>query len=390
VIPRQRSHMTTKALSHPGLSGKNNEDRYAVCAFELEGDLRTPSVIAVVADGIGGHRAGEVAAELAIETICHDVAQSDASQPVRILEQAVIHAGQVIAASAQRDTIQHGMGTTCACAWVIGDQLYTVSVGDSRIYLIRSGRIQQLTIDHTWVQEAISLGALLPEEARRHPNAHVIRRYLGSKQDVVPDMRLRIGTDQTENYAEQNQGARMLPGDVLLLCTDGLTDLVNDEEILHVIESRGTQAGVNELVAMANQRGGHDNITVITLRLPDEKDRSFNRLAPIRYWRIGAGCLVLVALVSALLLGGTYWYLEWGAPGGTAPALIPRESQVTLFPESSGNIGTQVVQPEVPPSAAATPVFSLQETQGNNQPSAPGTLPVVLEAILTPWPTNTP
>ncbi len=391
MILRQRSHLTVKAASHAGLSGKNNEDRYAVCAFELEGDLRTPSVLAVVADGIGGHRAGEVAAQLATETICQSVEQSDAFQPVRILEQAIIRAGEVIAASAQRDSVQFGMGTTCACAWVIGDRLYTASVGDSRIYLIRGKQIQQLTTDHTWVQEAIHHGAIRPEEARTHPNAHVIRRYLGSKQTVVPDMRLRLDTGLPDYDGEQNQGARLFPGDVLLLCTDGLTDLVNDGEILETIESHGAQAGVQELVNLANKRGGHDNITVITLVMPGEKQASQSQTRTIRYWPIGAGCLVAMAILSTVLLLGSYVFLGKGSPAGAVSTASPGDSQVTLFPESSSQSTSDLIPTAVSASvtAPAEPIFS-KETQEIFSTTLPGTPPVDQEATLTPWPTNTP
>jgi protein phosphatase len=391
VISRQRSHLTVKAASHAGLSGKNNEDRYAVCAFELEGDLRTPAVLAVVADGIGGHRAGEVAAQMAIETICESVAQSDAIQPVRILEQAVVRAGEVIAASAQRNSVQFGMGTTCACAWVIGDRLFTASVGDSRIYLIRGKRIQQLTIDHTWVQEAIHHGAIRPEEARTHPNAHVIRRYLGSKQAVVPDMRLRLDAGLPDKDDEQNQGARLLPGDVLLLCTDGLTDLVNDGEILETIERQGAQASIQELVNLANQRGGHDNITIITLSMPGAKQASQSRTKTIRYWSIGAGCLAVVAILSTALLLGSYVFVDKGSPPGEVSTPSPGVYQVTLFPESNSQDTRQVLPTLVAASVTAPvePLFS-KETQGIFTSPLPGTPPAVAEVTLTPWPTNTP
>ena len=387
MILRQRSHLTVKAASHAGLSGKNNEDRYAVCAFELEGDLRTPSVLAVVADGIGGHRAGEVAAELATETICQFVAQSDARQPVRILEQAVIRAGEEIAASAQRDAVQFGMGTTCACAWVIGDQLYTASVGDSRIYLIRDKRIQQLTTDHTWVQEAIHRGAIRPDEARTHPNAHVIRRYLGSKQTVVPDMRLRVESDLAESSAEQNQGAPLFPGDLLLLCTDGLTDLVNDEEILDVIETRGGEAGVQELVNLANQRGGHDNITIVTFGVPGEEKPRLSRSKTIRFWQIGAGCLVAAAILGAVLFAGSYWFLNAGVPTETTLTPSPPDPQVTLFLENN----SQIMRTAAPVSATAPAAPGVsEESQEIPSSTSPEMLPTALNATLTPWPTSTP
>ena len=96
-------------------------------------------------------------------------------------------------------------------AWIIGDKLHTAYVGDSRIYLIRGGRIQQLTVDHTWVQEAIEKGVLTPEMAREHPNVHVIRRYLGSPKPPDPDFRLKLFDDEGDQHAENNQGVQLLP-----------------------------------------------------------------------------------------------------------------------------------------------------------------------------------
>ena len=192
MIPIEKAHVDVAAQSHPGMSGKNNEDRFAVSAYQVSAADPTPAALAVVADGVGGHRAGEVAAELAVEKITQQVAESDARNPVKILTNAIVKVGEMVRDQAEEQDGQKGMGSTCACVWIIGDRLYTASVGDSRIYLIREGQIQQITTDHTWVQEAIEHGALTPEQARNHPNVHVIRRYLGSKQPVVPDVRLRL------------------------------------------------------------------------------------------------------------------------------------------------------------------------------------------------------
>ena len=145
------------------------------------------------------------------------------------------------------------MGTTAVCAWIIGDRLYTAAAGDSRLYLLRSGALQRLTTDHTWVQEALDHGALSPEGARDHPNAHVIRRYLGAKHPLRADLRLRLHPDESDAQAEANQGLRLLPGDRLLLCSDGLTDLVEDAEILAALSTDSpTKEALHGLVALAN------------------------------------------------------------------------------------------------------------------------------------------
>jgi protein phosphatase len=177
-------------------------------------------------------------------------------------------AGQKVSDQSHANENQQGMGSTCACTWIINDRMYTSSVGDSRIYIIRDGQIQQVTTDHTWVQEAIELGIIEPNQARDHPRAHVIRRYLGSRNTVVPDFRLRLHNDDSDQQALANQGFTLLPEDQVLLCSDGLTDLVDDHEILGILQHEVQDQAIQSLVNLANARGGHDNITIITLKMP--------------------------------------------------------------------------------------------------------------------------
>lgn len=269
MIRTQRAHLHVAALSHAGMSGKNNEDRFAVLSHHLSADDPTPSLFAVLSDGIGGHRAGEVAAELAVDHISHVVAESNGRDPLRILEEAIHSASEAIAHHSASDDNRHGMGATCACAWVIGNRLYIAFVGDSRIYLLRQGQIHQLTTDHTWVQEAIEKKIIHPEDARDHPNVHVIRRYLGSLKLPEVDFRLKLNDSENSVQAQKNQGLTLQPEDVILLCSDGLTDMVWADEIQTILmESETPKAAVQRLVAKANERGGHDNITVIVMRVP--------------------------------------------------------------------------------------------------------------------------
>ncbi len=206
MIRTVRAHLNVDAQTHPGMTGKNNEDRYAVASFILDKTDKMPVLFAVLADGIGGHRAGEVAAELAVNHMMQAVAKSDGRHIRRTIEVAVGEASDAIAAHSESNKNLKGMGATCAAAWIVGDKLHTVYVGDSRIYLMRGGRIQQLTVDHTWVQEAIDRGVLTPEKAREHPNVHVIRRYLGSPVPPEPDFRLKLASDEGDQHAEDNQG----------------------------------------------------------------------------------------------------------------------------------------------------------------------------------------
>ena len=269
MIRSTLAHLHVAAVSHAGMSGKNNEDRYAVTSFQLGKDDVRPALFAIVSDGIGGHRAGEVAAELAVNYITSGVGESNAKKPVKILENAIHDASRAISEHSAGRAEEEGMGATCACVWVIENKLYTAHVGDSRIYLIRGRQVQRITIDHTWVQEAFEKGIITAEQMHDHPNLHVIRRYLGGLKLPNVDLRLRIDDDESDEESENNQGFQLEPGDALLLCTDGLTDLVWDDEILKMIRSKkDLKSAAQALVNMANERGGHDNITVVILAMP--------------------------------------------------------------------------------------------------------------------------
>lgn len=287
MIRSTLAHLHVAALSHAGISGKNNEDRYSVASFVLSKDDSRPSVFAVIADGIGGHRAGEIAAELAVNYISMGVAESNAKKPVKILETAIHDASQAISAHSAGKTDEEGMGATCACAWVIENKLYTAYVGDSRIYLLRGKYIQRLTIDHTWVQEAYEKGIITIEQMHNHPNVHVIRRHLGGLKLPEVDFRLRIDNEETDEESGDNQGFHLEPGDTILLCSDGLTDLVWDDEIQRTIRSKkDLKSAAEALVTLANERGGHDNITVVLMSMP-RLEEAAKKKSGLLEWLLG-------------------------------------------------------------------------------------------------------
>lgn len=361
MIRVARAHLNVEAQSHAGMTGKNNEDRYAVASFVLDQRDRIPVLFAVLADGIGGHRAGEVAAELAVNHMMQAVARSDGRHIRNTIEDAVLEASEAIAAHAGANENLKGMGATCATAWIVGDKLHTAYVGDSRIYLIRSGRIQQLTVDHSWVQEAIDKGILTPEAARQHPNVHVIRRYLGSPTPPEPDFRLKLFNDEGDQHAENNQGLQLLPNDILLLCSDGLTDLLWNDEILEVIRSRSSlKEASRALIEMANARGGHDNITVVLISVPPNFKLVVRKHVNWAPWIIGGigGAILVLGAVSVLALG-----------------LLTRNGRATPTPTitaSPTQTRTPLVTVTPPPTMTILPTLSL--------PIAP---------TYTPWPTNT-
>ena len=385
MIITGRAHLHVAAASDAGKSGRINEDRYAVSAHRLSRSNPTPSVFAVICDGIGGHRAGEVAAELAVETISQYVSASDASQPAEILHQAVTRASQVILARAAGAPEQSGMGATCVCAWVIGEQLFAAWVGDSRLYLLRGGQIHRLTTDHTWVQEAMEHGALTPEQARNHPNAHVIRRHLGSQSAVRPDLKLNleglaVPAPEPAGAEESSQGLRLLPGDRLLLCSDGLTDLVSDAEILQALQNQPRQPALDGLVALANERGGHDNITIIALEVPahgatSQKLTRQQASSPAARGLLFS-CLALGTLLAILALLGALaaWYF-WLRP-------TPPEMQATPTPTLAAPLPFPSATATLPAASTTPPPTAPLETVPA-KPTSPS-------ASSTPWPTHTP
>jgi protein phosphatase len=268
MIQTDRAHLYLTAQSDPGLSGKNNEDNFAVSAYTLSNSNPTPSVFAIVSDGIGGHRSGEVASEMTVNMISEIVAQSDGGHPLAVFQDGFYAVSEEIVKQAELDPSRKGMGTTAACVWIIGLQLYIAYAGDSRIYLMRGKRIQQLSRDHTWVQEALDKGILSKAAIKTHPNLHVIRRYIGSSEPPEPDLRLYTQAGENDVRARSNQGMLLKPGDVLMLCTDGLTDLVPDSEMLVILRERTLKEAAKALIDLANERGGHDNITVVMLGIP--------------------------------------------------------------------------------------------------------------------------
>ena len=368
-----QAHFPVVALTHPGMKGKNNEDRYAVSAFQLDTHKAVPVLLALICDGIGGHRAGEVAAEMAVNRISQHIAESDGSHPTHIIEEAVLEASYEIYTRAQANPGMRGMGSTLACAWIIGRRLFTATIGDSRVYLLRQRMIHQLNIDHTWIQEALANGLITPEQIKGHPNAHVIRRYLGSPTPPRVDFRLRLTGLEDDAHSEANQGTLLQPGDILILCTDGLSDLVEGQEIQAAYLERPMEAAGQALVDLANARGGHDNITLISIGVPVPAPRPVKAGFPWRLATLSCATLVLLAVLVIGLGAGWAWLSQRATstpqPKGLATLAMP------VFKPSATSIQaslTAAVPTRAPSSTATVPA-----------------LPVDRGATLTPWPTST-
>lgn len=209
----------------------------------------------IVADGMGGHAAGEVASEMAVQMIARGlqgVLGKSESEATQMMRRAIHESNSAIFQRTVDEPEKRGMGTT-ATAMVINGPRYVVGqVGDSRAYLLRDGELSQLTKDHSYVQEQVDAGYLTPEQARTHPYSNVITRCVGANSDVVPD--IYVGTLKTQ--------------DLFLLASDGLTGMLEDHELLSILQTDSQPAVlVDSLVSEANRRGGLDNITVIIVRV---------------------------------------------------------------------------------------------------------------------------
>jgi protein phosphatase len=206
--------------------------------------------LCVVADGMGGHQAGEVASHVAVEAIRQAFAGGSARGPDALVA-AIEAANRAVYDEAGADAAKQGMGTTVVCALLTASRADLANVGDSPAYLVRGKGARQLTHDHSWVAEEVARGELSEQEAAVHPYRHVLTRCLGLTPGV-----------EVETYAP----LELEPGDVLVLCSDGLSEHVHPDELPGVVGSRSPGEAARALIDLANQRGGSDNITVVVAR----------------------------------------------------------------------------------------------------------------------------
>jgi protein phosphatase len=231
--------------------------------------LRGKGRLFVVADGMGGHSGGEVASQIAVKVITQ-VYYEDESDPQTALQNAFREANRQIYEVSQTDENLKGMGTTCTALVLRDGSALSAHVGDSRLYLIRDGHIYLMTEDHSAVMEMVKRGWISLSDARHHPDKNVILRAMGSHPEVEV-------TTWQEPFP-------LREGDQFLLCSDGLYDLVEDEEIKQIVLASDPQNACENLITLAKERGGHDNITVAIASLKREES---NPERPVPVTRVG-------------------------------------------------------------------------------------------------------
>ena len=253
-------HITCAARTDVGLIRSGNEDNYLM--VPERGTF-------IVADGMGGHAAGEVASEMAVSIIARDLGSFrglGTEEAAARMVQAIRDANAAIYERTLSEHDKRGMGTTATVLVLHANRYLVGQVGDSRGYLMRDGVFHQLTKDHSYVQEQVDAGYLTPEQARTHPYANVITRCVGASGDVTPDLFSGV----------------VRAGDIFLLASDGLTGMLEDDVLAAILRSDGTpEKWVDRLVAEANRRGGLDNITALIVQV-DSVDEAAGDAAEAR------------------------------------------------------------------------------------------------------------
>lgn len=240
--------MKSFSITDVGEMRKTNQD-YVFCEENAIG--RFPNLF-IVADGMGGHNAGDFASKFSVEAFTKMIMESQQITPISIISEALQSTNDLLVEKANDDESLQGMGTTFVVATIIDNILYVANIGDSRLYVI-SNEIVQITEDHSLVEEMVKTGEIDRENMRFHPNKNIITRALGVNKTVTPDY-FEVNLDQ---------------GDLVLICSDGLTNMLDDNEIMKIIKEcpDDLQSAANSLVKRANENGGNDNISIIIVSL---------------------------------------------------------------------------------------------------------------------------
>lgn len=358
------------AFSDPGRVRTLNEDSYGIAVqVGVAPDLLArKGQLFAVADGMGGHAAGEVASRLAIDALFAAYYGDPDPDLRRSLLAAVQAANARVYEQAQANEAQTGMGTTLVAAVLHADQWLIANVGDSRAYLIRNGKAGQVTHDHSWVAEQMAAGVLTAEEGRNHPYRNVVTRSLGQKAELKIDL-----------FSEPTQ-----PGDALLLCSDGLSNMVAPPAMARAIMAMSAQAAAEELVRQANIAGGPDNITAIIVKLAGG-DKSVSTAGPLL--AVTGAVVALLCLVLAVPTGlrGVQQMLATDTPTATATPTLT--STPTWTPTATAT-PTWTPTPTPTSTPTATPTDTPTATPTDTSTATPtATATWTPNVTLTPMPT---
>lgn len=244
--------LKTFSITDIGLKRKINQDY----VFSSEMQVGALPNLFIVADGMGGHKAGDYASRKATQIIVESIKSSEETSPVRLIRTAVERANKELLKKAKESEDYEGMGTTMVVATITEECLYVANVGDSRLYIIND-EINQVTKDHSLVEEMVRMGGIDEETAKYHPKKNVITRAVGGAEEIEID------------FFE----LKLMPGDIILMCSDGLTNMLDDEEIKLIIKKqRDVIEKAEELVKAANENGGRDNITVTIIEQSETEE----------------------------------------------------------------------------------------------------------------------
>ncbi|PKO22314.1 MAG: hypothetical protein CVU38_10115, partial [Chloroflexi bacterium HGW-Chloroflexi-1] len=348
----------------------NQEDRWEIKPFQTA-DGR-PALLALVADGIGGHNTGEIASQLAKESVpARLLAQPpSASEITRRLKAALEETGRAIYDASLADDSRAGMGTTCTAIVVADRRLYLAHVGDSRAYLLRGGGLRQLTVDHTWAEEAIRAGRA-PEEIRNHPNRGVIMRYLGIDPIVSVDTRYRI--DDAETGDALNAPLFLEPGDTLMLCSDGVSDALDSRTIVSFLQQRDLQVAAEALVSNATKTGATDNVTALALRVPGGAPVRGKRPPVLPIILAGVALVAVAAIPAVLLMSGGRQPAASATPvaqTAAASALVDTAAPAGPTP-TGGGLVMVTAAPGAPGSQASTEPAGVASAEVSGTGAAP-------------------
>ncbi len=238
--------MESTGRTDKGRKRNNNQDSI----FMSDGPVGPLPNMYIVADGMGGHAAGDFASRYAISVVIDFVRKSTVRNPVSLLKRAMIYASNEVYKESEKDKDKVGMGTTMVACVLEGRELYVANIGDSRLYIISNDEIKQITMDHSLVEELIRNGQLERNKGRNHPEKNIITRAMGSREEAMPDF-FELSLEE---------------GDRVLMCSDGLSNMVEDDEIRDIIlENKDIKEAVSLLISKANYYGGNDNISVILI-----------------------------------------------------------------------------------------------------------------------------